>query len=497
MSDIANPPPVRTGRAFTLLATMQVVLVATITVVSLALPAIQRELHLTHSELALVSSAYGMSFSGLLLLGGRLADLLGPRRMFLTGAAVFGLASAAAVLAPNLPVLLGARLGQGIGAALAAPAAMALLNQVFPDSAARARAIGLWGGLSASGAVAGTLISGVVVTWVSWRWAFLVAVLVAALTVAAAPAVLPARPRRPTARARIDLTGALLVTAGLCAVSYGLLRAAEHPWSSADVHTPLVAGMTLLVAFLVVEARSDAPLMPLTFFASAHRSVALIMLLVTSAGFATNVFFLSLYFQQVRAWTPLAATAALLPTMLVVVGSALAGRLIVRTGAWAIATVGLAVAAAGLLVLGRIKTATPYGGLLVGLALFPFGAGVAFSGATVATVGDVPDGQAGLAGGIANTAVEVGPTVGFATLVSIATAHGARLAAGGADPATAATAGYALGLTIAGCAFVVLAVLAAALRRPAPRSRRPHTPPTRRPGSRPVPTRSVHLGGRS
>jgi MFS family permease len=443
-----------------LLGAVQFVLILAITVIAVPLPAIQRELELSGAELALVSTAYGLSFSGLLLLGGRLVDLLGRRRVFRLGVAVFGLASAGAGLAPGVEVLLAARFAQGVGAALAAPAAMALLGVVFPDAPRRTRAVAVWGVLSSAGATAGTLLAGVVATWVSWRWAFLVPVLVAVVVGLATPRLLPAGP--PPTRARLDVLGALLATAGLSGLSYGLVATLDHPWSSAAVLVPLVGSAASLAAFVAVEAHTPAPLLPLSFLAAPWRATALLAVLLTAAGHATSSFFLSLYFQQVRGFSPLWTSTAFLPYGLVLVAGPVAGRLVARFGAGTVTTLGLALAAAGLLLLGRMGVDTPYvGPLLAGLLVFPVGAGLAFAGATVAAVKDAPEGQAGLAGGVVNTAMETGPTFGLALLVSLAGARASQLASAGLDPPAAATGGYAFALAVAAVAFALVAGLVA------------------------------------
>jgi MFS family permease len=435
-----SPAPTRpTAPAFALLGTVQIVLISGITVVSVALPAIQDELRLSGGDLALVSTAYGLAFSGLLLLGGRLADLYGRRRVFMLGLGLFGVSSAAAALAPGLALLLTARFAQGIGAALAAPSAMALLGVLFPDPHRRARATAVWGGLAGIGATGGMLLSGVFAEWASWRWAFGVPVIATALAIVAAPRLLPAD--RPVRRARIDVLGAALVTAGLSTLSYGLVESS---------YGPLIGGVVLLLTFMIVESRTAAPLVPPAFFAAPRRAVALAAIVLGSAGMATSFFFLSLHLQQVRSLSPLLTSAAFLPYGAVLIGtSAVAGRLLGRFGIRIVLTTGLIMAAAGLALVGRFD-----GALLAGLLVLPLGIGLTFAGATVAAVADVPDDQAGLAGGVVNTAMEIGPTLGLAVLVSLA-----------AVQAGDTTSGYGFALGIAAVAFILIAPIAALLLR--------------------------------
>jgi MFS family permease len=437
-----------------LLGVVQAALTGAIAIVLLALPAIQAELGLGRGDLVLVSAAPGLSFSGLLLLGGRLADLFGRRQVFVVGLVMFGAAALAAGLAPSAGVLLAARFGQGIGAALAAPAAMALLGSVFVDGEARGRAVAIWGSLSPLGASVGTLLSGVVVTWVSWRWGFAIPVLIAALAILATPRLIPAGP--PPVPMRLDVPGALLATAGLTVLSYGFVQIGEEHWLSAAVIVPLMAGALLLAAFVVVEARVPAPLVPLGFFASRRRCAALLIVLLAGAVSATLFFFLALFFLEVQGWAPLRTSAAFLPfgLVLLVVGG-LTGRLLARFGTRLVTAAGLIVAAFGLFALSRLEVDSPYGGvLLAGLLVFQVGVGLAFGSAAVAAVAGVPDDEAGLAGGVVNAAQQIGPTVGLAILVSIATAYTGRLSAAGLDLAAARTGGYAFALGVAGLACV-------------------------------------------
>jgi MFS family permease len=385
--------------AFALLGAVQITLIATITVVTVALPAIQRDLHADGTGLVLVTSAYGLSFGGLLLLGGRLADSFGRRRVFVAGMVVFGLASAAAGLAPRMGVLLAARFAEGTGAALAAPAAMALLGAVFPDPYRRGRAMATWGVLSSAGATAGTVLSGVVITWVPWRWVFLAPVVLSAVAVSAATRLLPAGP--PPVRTRIDWHGAVLATAGLVALSYGARRPG---WT-------LLAGVALLVLFGLAERRSPYALMPPGFLRG--RALPLIAVTLCAGAMATAFFLLSLYLQQVRGLSPLWTSAAfLLPSPAILASGPLAGRLVARLGTRRVLAIGLVVAATGLLLLSLLGV--PYAGLLV----FPLGAGLTFSAATLAATRDVRDDRTGLAGGLLNTAMEIGPPLGLAVLAS-------------------------------------------------------------------------------
>jgi MFS family permease len=390
--------------AFALLGAVQVTLIAAITVITVALPAIARDMRLDEPGLVLVSAGYGISFGGLLPAGGRLADRFGRRRAFAAGTVIFGLASAGAGLAPGPGLLVAARLAEGVGAALAAPAAVALLGAVYPDPDRHSRALATWGVLSSAGAIAGTVVSGPAITWVSWRWLFAAPVTVAAITVAAMPRVLPAGPA--PVRGKIDWPGAVLATAGLAALIYGLQRAG---WAVA-------AGVALLAAFVLAERRHAAPLIPLPFLA--RRVLPLAAVLACAAAMAAAFFLLSLYLQQVRGLSALRASVLfLLSAPAAVTAGPLAGRLIRRFGARPVLAAGLLTATAGLLLLSFLSA--PYAGLLI----FPFGTGLAFSAALVTAMQDTGAAQAGLAGALINTAMEAGPPLGLAVLTWAATTY--------------------------------------------------------------------------
>jgi MFS family permease len=452
----------RASAAFALLGTVQVTLIATMTIISVALAAIQQELHLSTSELALVNNAYPVSFCGLLLFGGRLGDLFGRRAMFLAGTGIFAVASAAAGLAWGVVPLLLARFGQGCGAALAAPAALALLSVVFPDPARRTRAVAVWGGLPVAGATTGLLLSGVMVEWASWRWAFAAPVAIALAVLTVTRRLLPADSADSSQR-QLDVTCAVLATAGLSALCFGMVEAGERSWTSVTVLVSLIGGAGLLTAFVIVESRVPAPLVPLSFFGSIRRVVGLVAVVLASSGTTAFAFFLPLYFQQVRGFSPAGTSAAFLPYALAMfVGGWLAGRLVARAGHRIPTVAGLLAGAFGLFLVSALGVDTPYAGVvLTGMVVFPIGVSLLFSGGTVAVVDQVPDHQAGLAGGVLNTAMEGGPALGFAVLVSLSTTHTAGLRQTGLAPAAATTGGYGFALAVCAAAYLLLAVLAA------------------------------------
>ncbi|MEU4176532.1 MFS transporter [Streptomyces sp. NPDC026589] len=422
-------------RAFVLLGGIQATLIFTLAAIAIPLPRVARELVLERADVILLSTAYGLTFAGLLLLGGRLADRYGGRRALIAGLVLFAIASAAAPLAPGIEALLAARFTQGAGAALVAPAAMAVLRAVFPSPAAYGRAMATWGGLSVLGATAGHLLSGVISALLSWRWTFAVPVVVAIAALVLTPRLLP--DTAPNRGRRLDLPGALLATAGITLASYGLVVTDTRPGSSADVLVPLLGGTALLVAFWYAERRARDPLLPPGFLSDRRRGLALAAVALSSCATAMTFVVLSLHLQQERDWSPLQTSAAFVPFAVALLASGrAAGPLIGRYGARTVTAAGLGTGAAGLVLLAftGFATHTSYAyGLLPGLVLLPAGTAASFAGAAVLATEGVPRRQTGLAGGVLNTAMECGPTVLFAVLLTLES-----------DPWTLAATGAAL-----------------------------------------------------
>ncbi|MFI9612073.1 MFS transporter [Streptomyces sp. NPDC052023] len=419
-TDAARVATVQQRCAFVLLGGVQTTLIFTLAALAVPLPLIGRELGLNRADLILLSAAYGLTFAGLLLFGGRLADRYGGRRALTAGLVLFAAASAAAPLAPGIGTLLAARFAQGAGAALIAPAAMAVLRAVFP-SPAYGRAMATWGGLSILGATAGNLLSGVISALLSWRWTFAVPLVVALAALALTPRLLP--DTTPSRGRTLDLPGALLATAGITLASYGLVVTDARPWSSAGVLVPLLGGAALLAAFWYAERRARDPLLPPRFLLDRRRALALAAIALSACGTAMTFVVLSLHLQQARDWSQLQTSAAFVPFAVALVASSrAAGPLIGRYGARTVTAAGLGTGAAGLalLALTGIDAHLSYGyGLLPGLVLLPAGTAAAFAGAAVLATEGVPQQQMGLAGGVLNTAMEFGPTVLFAILLTL------------------------------------------------------------------------------
>ncbi|MEU3477025.1 MFS transporter [Streptomyces sp. NPDC033754] len=414
-------PGARTRGGFLLLGGVQMTLIFTLASLAVPLPRIGAEFRLDRADLVLLSAAYGLTFAGLLLLGGRLADRFGGRRTLTAGLLVFGTASALAPLAPGYEALLAARFGQGVGAALVAPAAMAVLRALFPAPAAYGRAMATWGGLSVLGATAGNLLSGVIAAASSWRGTFAVPIAVTLAALLLAPRLLPATP--PGTDRALDLPGALLATAGITLASFGLVLTDAHSWGSAPVLVPLLTGLALLAAFAVVERRTADPLLPPDFLRDGRRALGLAAIGLTAAGTATVFVLLSLALQEGRGWSALLTSAAFVPFAVALLGAGrLAAPLIGRYGPGRVTGAGLGTAAAGLGLLAAtgFDGSVPYAyGLLPGLLLLPAGGALSFAGAAVLATEGVPAHRAGLAGGVLNTAMELGPTVLFAALLTL------------------------------------------------------------------------------
>ncbi|WP_406285449.1 MFS transporter [Embleya sp. NBC_00896] len=452
--------PVRTGAAFALLGTVQAILNTAVTITSAAGPDIAADLDLGASGLVWSGAAYTLAFSGLLLLGGRMADLRGRRAAFRVGTAVFAAASLVGALVPGGAWLIAARLAQGAGAAVAAPAAMALVGDVFPGNAARGRAMAAWGGLSGVGAALGMQLGGATATWASWRWAF-VTLAVAGFAVAAlAGRHLPAGPA--PVRGRVDVLGAALVTGGVALLSLGLVAVGTHGWLALAVLLPLGAGLVLLAAFGVAESRAAAPLMPLRFLASGRRVAGLATGMLAPIAGSTAAFLMSLYFQRVLGWSALRSAMGFVPYTLVLIAVSVAGiRVVARLGARRTAALGLATMAVAFLLFARIGADAAYvGAPLAGMLALPLGIGLTAAGAVVAATGDVPPAQAALAGGAFNTTMLMGPTIGMALFASLADAHTGN----GPSPEQAATDGYTFAFQAAAALFALAALAAAGLR---------------------------------
>jgi EmrB/QacA subfamily drug resistance transporter len=450
----------------------QFMVILDVSIVNVALPAIRDGLGFSTTGLQWVINAYTITFAGFLLLGGRASDLLGRRRVFLAGTALFTAASVVCAIAGSPAVLLGARAVQGLGGAVISAASLAIITTSFEEGASRNRALGVWGALGGLGATSGVLLGGVLTQGLGWPAIFLINVPIGIAVVAYGGRVIP-EGRSVLGHRHFDVAGALLVTTGMVALVYGIVRTDVLGWGSAGVLVPLAAGAVLLAGFGLVEGKlAAAPLMPLRVFRLRPlRSANAVILLLYSAIFAMW-FFVSLYMQQDLHHDAIETGLAFLPMTLSVAGAAtLAPRLIPRIGARAVLTIGMISATAGLALLTGVRPDGTYlAQVLPGGVLSAFGLGFALVPATIVAVRGVPAAESGLASGLLNTSRLVGGALGLAALTTIATSHAHAAIADGASPVLAQTEGYQLAFWVGAALCFLGAVAAAVLLRPASES---------------------------
>jgi MFS transporter, DHA2 family, lincomycin resistance protein len=431
------------------LALLQFLIAVDVTVVNIALPSIGAHLSAATHELTWVVTGYTVAGGGLLMLGGRVADLLGRRRTLVAGAAVFALASLAAGLAPSLPLLVLARFAQGVGEALALPAAMSLLVVMFPEPRDRSRALGVWAAVASSGLVLGFLVSGVLTQLAGWRWIFLVN---PPLVLAVVCGVwLLVRPDGPVVRRPIDVPGALLLTAAPLSAVYGLAGLGEGDGSPVVAGAAVAAGAVCAVAFAVVERRAAHPLVPPSFFSSRVRVVANGATALLSAALSTAFFLLTLSLQERRGLSPIAAGVTFLPlAFALIAASVLVPGLIRRVGLGAVALAGVGVTGAG------VALAAPDGPLLVavvpGMVLLAVGMGAGLVALQNAALHGVSGEDAGMASGVQRCADQLGGAAGVALYVGVGFSP---VVAGGGDPYAVAYGLSAAGLVAAAVGLAV------------------------------------------
>jgi EmrB/QacA subfamily drug resistance transporter len=390
-------------------------------IVVVALPEIGRDLGYSAQTLQSVISAYAVASGGFLLLGGRAADLLGPRRVFVTGLALYAGASLAGGLAPTPEMLLAARAVQGLGGALVFPATLALVNTMFAEGRERNRALAVWGGTGAAGLVVGVLLGGVLTHAVGWEAVFFVNVPLASLAALLALAVIPAD-REPDLARGFDIPGALTATVGITLLVFALVQGPRFGWSSPAILASFVAAALLLAALVMIERRSRDPLVPPRLVTNRNLATASAIAFLFTATFGSLLYLLTLYFQDVHRYDALqTGIGFLLPTGFVLAGSALAGRLVTRCGLKPTLVAALAVGAVGALVLGlAISPDGSYAELIPGLVLVSLADGLVFTTMFIAAGTGVVDGEQGVASAIATTSTSVGAAVGLAALVLVA-----------------------------------------------------------------------------
>jgi EmrB/QacA subfamily drug resistance transporter len=446
------PRPRNLALALAVIAVAQLMVVLDVAIVNVALPSIQRSLHFTATNLEWVVNAYAIAFGGLLLLGGRAGDLFGRRRMFIAGTLLFTIGSLAGGLATTSTILIIARVVQGIGGAVVAPTALSLLADTFAEGKARNRALGVYSAVSAAGGALGLLLGGVITNYFSWRWILFVNVPVGIVLALVAPRVLLATQGR---RGRLDLPGAVSVTAGATLLVYSLSRAATHGWRDAGTVATLTIALGLLVVFVAIEALSRQPLMPLRILANRNRSAAYVLSLAIGATLSGMLFLLTLFLQNVLRFSPLEAGIAFLPTALGVgLGAGITSRLIGRIGPRAPMTLGPLLVAIGLFWLSGVTVSAGYGSHVLGpLVVLALGLGMVFVSTSVVAISGVTPDESGLASALLNVGRQLGGSLGIAVLGTVAATVTTNQLANGpltrAALSTAVTTGYATAFEIA------------------------------------------------
>ncbi|MFI8265995.1 MULTISPECIES: MFS transporter [unclassified Streptomyces] len=467
-SDRAVRRPAGPGAVLAALAAAQFTVMLATSIVNVALPQIRAGVGLSDGGTTWVVNSYGLAFGALLLAGGRIADLLGRRRVLLAGLALFALASLAAGLATSSGVLIAARAVQGAGAAAIAPAALALAMGLFPSGPGRGRALGVWGAVSGAGGAGGVLLGGVLTQAWGWPWIFHSVALGAAMVLAAVAVLVPRDAGREAA-GRFDLLGTATITLALTCLVWGLTTARGAGWTDGGVLSSLGASAVLLAAFHRIELRRPNALLPPRLFATGRVAAGNLLMALLGSVWIALFFFLPLYQQQVLGSSPLATGAGQLPLAAAnMLGAVLAPRIARRLGATATVTAALLTEAAGLLWLSRMSADGSYltdvlgPSVLVGLGL-----SVAFVQLTALAVDGVPRQDAGLAGGLVNTTRQVGGAIGLAALATLAGSVTAG-AAGRLPPLEALTAGYRTAFAVSAAVLLTTALLALFLTRRTP-----------------------------
>lgn len=452
--------------AFIVLCLGDLMIVLDSTVVNVALPTIRGALGFSEGSLAWVVNAYLLTFGGFLLLGGRLADLYGQRRLFLIGLSVFVAASLACGLAGSAVMLVAARAVQGLGGAVVSAVALSLITNLFPEPAERVRAMGYFGFVMAAGGSVGVLLGGLLTDAFDWHWIFLINLPVgAAVFVAAARLLAPDAADRPGQT--LDMAGAVTITAALLLAIYAIIGGNAAGWTSVETLSMLAAAVALFAAFLLIEARVRAPLMPLHLFGSRNVSVSNMVGVLWAAGMFAWFFLSALYMQSVLGYSPLHVGLAFLPAN-VIMGAfsyKLSAIVVNRFGIRLPLVAGLIIAASGL----ALFALAPVEGrfalhVLPGMTLLGIGAGVAFNPILLAAMNDVAPEESGLASGVVNTSFMMGGALGLAVLASLAAARSAALTAAGASAAVALHGGYQVAFALGAALALAAGLLSLAVR---------------------------------
>jgi EmrB/QacA subfamily drug resistance transporter len=452
--------------ALALLAMTQFVVVIDASIVNVALPSIGAHLHFARDDLSWVVNSYTLTFGGFLLLGGRMADLLGRRRMFMLGLVVFSAASFAGGVAQSEGWLIAARAVQGLGAAIVSPAALSIITTTFAEGSERNRALGIWGAVAGAGGAAGVLLGGILTSGLSWRWVLFVNVPIGLAAAALAPRTL-AESHGEDGSKSFDIPGAVTVTAGLALLVYAVVEAVNVGWGSTSTLLRLAGAVVLLIAFVLIELRTRHPLMPFSIFRLRTLRGADIVGLLIGMSLFSMFFFISLYLQDVLHYSPIKTGISYLPLAVgIIVSAGVGSQLVTRLGFKAPLIAGLLLIAAALLWFSQVPaTGGSYLADILGPSLLAaFGLGFAFVAVTIAAVTGTRPHEAGLASGLINTSQQVGGALGLAILATVANSRTQSVLHEGVHNATVAlTKGYDRAFLV-GCGFAVVgAILAAVL----------------------------------
>jgi EmrB/QacA subfamily drug resistance transporter len=455
----------RRWTALILLCVAQFVVVLDASIVNVALPTIGKGLHFSEQNLPWVVNAYVITFGGFLLLGGRAADLLGRRRVFMAGLVIVAVASLAAGFSTNQGQLIAARAAQGLGAAIISPSALSIVTTLFRDGSERNKALGAWGAVAGSAGAAGVLLGGILTEGLGWEWVLWVNVPVSLIALALTPGLIP-ESRSESATRHFDVAGGVSITAGLSLLAYALLDASSAGWGSTKIVGLLALSVALIGAFVVIERRSAAPLVPFRIFRLRTLTGANVVGILLGASLFSMFFFISLYMQQVLGYSAIHAGLSYLPLALtIIVAAGLGGQLVTRFGFKPILAAGMLFVAFGLFWFSQVSVG---GGFLTDILgpslLAAIGLGLGFVTSTIAAVSGVQEREQGLASGLINTSQQIGGALGLAVLSTIATTRTDHvMASGNSTLHNALTEGFQSaflgGAVIAALGFVATLVL--------------------------------------
>jgi EmrB/QacA subfamily drug resistance transporter len=463
-----EPSPLYTPRAkslaLALLAMTQFVIVIDASIVNVALPSIGAHLHFSRADLSWVVNAYTLTFGGCLLLGGRMADLLGRRRMFMLGLVVFSLASFAGGIAQSEGWLIAARAVQGLGAAIVSPAALSIITTTFAEGAERNRALGIWGAVAGAGGAAGVLLGGILTSGLSWRWVLFVNVPIGLGAALLAPRTI-VESRAEDGAKTFDVPGAVTVTAGLALLVYAVVEAVNSGWGSTATLLRLAGAVVLLIAFLAIELRQRHPLMPFSIFRLRTLRGANIVGLLIGMSLFSMFFFISLYLQDVLHYSPIKTGVSYLPLAVgIILSAGAASQLVTRLGFKPPLIAGLLLIAGGLLWFSQVAPGGSYAADVLGPSLLAaVGLGFAFVPVTIAAVTGTRPHEAGLASGLINTSQQVGGALGLAILATVANSRTQSLFHEGVhSQAVALTKGFDRAFLV-GAGFAIAGAILAAI----------------------------------